>query len=427
MSGRHPLLVGQFSDSFIPVPDGVAYTVKNYANELAMEGCYVYVIAPKFPNYYDQERFSVLRYFSLPIPMRKPYRAGIPELDPFIYNKLKKIPFSIVHIHSPFSAGRLGLYAGRRSNSPVVATFHSKYRDDLMRAIHNRRLVDNIIKKIVRLYDSVDEVWVPQPGITEVLREYGYKGKTVVIENGTEFGNRANLEYFRQNAAPRLINGNKKILLYVGQLIHEKNISFLIESIRYLKHPDFVLWIVGEGYAGEEMKQMVLKHHLEDKILFKGVIRNRRELEEIYASADLFLFPSLYDNAPLVVREAASAGTPSLLIRGSHAAEIIEENVNGFLSNPEPLVYARMVDYLLNNPALTRRAGINASRALARSWKNIAEEVKDRYESLIRRKERKMHYINDKETSFNNFSSRRRAIRLTTVRLISSSTGRLGS
>ncbi len=56
---------------------------------------------------------------------------------------------------------------------PLVATFHSKYRDDFERVIPNKALVDYLVGKVVKFYESVDEVWVPQASVGETLREYG--------------------------------------------------------------------------------------------------------------------------------------------------------------------------------------------------------------------------------------------------------------
>lgn len=427
MKNQKSLLIGQFSDAFSPILDGVSLTVKNYAEELTKNGCYVYVVTPSFPGHQDFERFSVIRYFSVPIPVRKPYRAGIPELDFKILKKIRNIPFSLVHVHSPFSAAKLGLYSAKQSNCPIIATFHSKYKDDLIRAIPNEAIVRHILKKIVLFFASVDEVWVPQTGAGEVLSQYGYKGKTVVVPNGTDLGNISDLSLFRQNTPLRLNSGKKKILLYVGQLILEKNLLFLIESLRHIKYPDYALWIIGEGYAKKDLELLISTYHLEQKVFFKGPVKDRKTLEEICASGDLLLFPSLYDNAPLVVREAASVGTPSLLLVGSTAAEIIQEKRNGFLSAYSPESYAEKIDFILHNDSLRQSVGFHAAQTLAKPWKDIVDEVKNRYISLIRRKEGSWHYIKERDTSLRNFSSRSRAIRLTTVRLISNSTGRLGS
>ena len=60
---------------------------------------------------------------------------------------------------------------------------------------------------------------------------------------------------------------------------------------------------------------------LSERIRFAGALRDRDLLRQIYAASDLFVLPSVYDNAPLTVREAASCGCPSALITGSNAAE----------------------------------------------------------------------------------------------------------
>jgi len=91
------------------------------------------------------------------------------------------------------------------------------------------------------------------------------------------------------------------------------------------------MYFIGTGYAFDDMKQMVIDHGLDDKTEFKGLILERELIKKYYAAADLFLFPSIYDNAPLVVREAGALQTPSVLVKGSTASEIITDNLNGFL------------------------------------------------------------------------------------------------
>lgn len=116
-----------------------------------------------------------------------------------------------------------------------------------------------------------------------------------------------------------------------------------------------------------------------------GSITERERLKLYYAAADLFLFPSLYDNAPLVVREAAALHTPSLLIKGSTSAEVIHDSVNGFLSDNSVTAYASRISQLLETPQLIAEAGEAASHSIARSWEDVVEEVYDRYVNLIHR------------------------------------------
>ena len=116
-----------------------------------------------------------------------------------------------------------------------------------------------------------------------------------------------------------------------------------------------------------------------------GSITERKVLRKYYLAADLFLFPSLYDNAPLVVREAAALHTPSVLIGGSTAAAKITDNVNGFLSSNSEEAFAQKIVQLLQDKPQVEMVGKRASETLARSWEDIADEVSDRYRNLIKR------------------------------------------
>jgi glycosyltransferase involved in cell wall biosynthesis len=381
-----PMVYGEFNDCFSPILDGVSETVRNYAYWLNRHETTTYVVTPSFPGYVDREDFPVLRYFSTPLPMRAPYRLGFPLFDNHIFQNLRKIPFQLVHTHSPFSAGSLAVNLSRKQGIPVIATFHSKYKNDFEQLIPNKAIIKQLIKNIVKFYESVDEVWIPQRAVEETIRDYGYKGHVEVVDNGIDFQLTDGIEKYRSESRKKLGVGNKKVLLFVGQHIWEKNLKFLIESLSLLRNENYVTYFIGEGYAKQEMIRMVKQLGLEEKVKFLGQVYDRHELQQIYASANLFLFPSLYDNAPLVVREAAMMHTPALLLEGSTASEVIKNNFNGFLSENNVHKYAERINEITANPQLQETVGSMAASTICRPWENIVEEVNDRYQELIRRK-----------------------------------------
>ena len=179
-------MLGIFNDCFPPIMDGVSVTVQNYARWLNRKCNNVCVVTPSVPGTVYDEEFPVYNYFSLPIPMRKPYRMGFPRVDLPFRSRIGKVGFSLVHAHSPFSSGRLALKIAREQNIPIVATFHSKYRADFERAIPNKMVVDYMVKNVVDFYSQADEVWIPQASVEETLREYGYKGRVEVVDNGND-------------------------------------------------------------------------------------------------------------------------------------------------------------------------------------------------------------------------------------------------
>ena len=129
---------------------------------------------------------------------------------------------------------------------------------------------------------------------------------------------------------------------------------------------------------GTAKRELYEETGIKDNVTFVGKVRSRKELFALYELADIFFFPSLYDNAPLVVREAALAGLPSLLVEGSNAAEIIKDNENGFLAdnNVDSMVNRIKEAYASNN---IKEVGKKASETIPVPWKDIAEQVIDRY------------------------------------------------
>jgi len=85
---------GLFNDSFPPILDGVTQTVVNYACHLKEMELEPIVVTPKNPQNYPTD-YQVLRYFSLPIRNRQPYRYGYPKLDFKIWRDLRHTPFKI--------------------------------------------------------------------------------------------------------------------------------------------------------------------------------------------------------------------------------------------------------------------------------------------------------------------------------------------
>ncbi len=366
--------------------DGVAITVRNYAYWLNKTKNPSFVITPDFPGYSDKDEFSVLRYHSAPILMREPYRMGLPKLDPRFNHALKDLSLNLVHAHSPFSAGALALKTARQKRIPLVATFHSKYKDDFMRVINQKTIVDRIVKKIIGFYELADEVWIPQRYVEETIREYGYKGKVEVVENGTDIDVESDNREFRLLSRKMLnIPGGRKVFLYVGQMVLEKNLKFLMESLKYITTGDFIVYFVGQGYARPLLEGLAREYDLMSKVKFIGPIYNREEIKRFYAIADLFLFPSRYDNAPLVLYEAAALHTPALLLRDSTIAGLIQNDFNGFLGENSPKQYAERINGLINNNELLTEAGNNASVTLCRPWQDVVNEVKDRYTLLCKK------------------------------------------
>ncbi|MCR5070848.1 MAG: glycosyltransferase [Bacteroidales bacterium] len=364
--------------------DGVSVCMENYAYWLQKKVGGVAVVTPHVPKAdYSVHDYKVFDYMSIPVPKRHPYMTGIAEFDPTYLAKIATTRFKIVHAHTPFSAGMAGLRIARTQKIPLVATFHSKYRDDFVKILP--KLVANMmVDSVVDFFERADLVWVPQESVIDVIREYGYKGHVEVMDNGSDLVADYPEKYFVEARQRLGIAPEEFVLLFVGQHVWQKNPQLTIEALSRLEDVPFRMYFVGTGYAAEEMKAMVSEKGLDGKVTFVGSITDRSKIVDYYAASDLFVFPSLYDNAPLVVREAAALHTPSIMAIGSTAATILKDGENGFLVENDPDKLAQLLRELIHDPERVHRVGVQASKTIVRSWEDCVEEVIDRYNSLLR-------------------------------------------
>lgn len=380
--------IGLYNECFPPILDGVSTVMQNYARLLTDRGNHVTVLTAKVPFANYNYPYDVINVPSVPMLFRPPYRIGFPEsiIPPFA--PAKRFLPDIAHAHSPFSAGKIARRIAKRHHIPFVATFHSKFRQDFEENSLPKFVIDQEMKSIMGVYAAADEVWIPQLAVLDTMREYGYKGKVEVVPNAIDYEVDLATVPQKKAAARQLFGiGNELCLLFVGQLIWPKNIRFIVEALETLPVP-FRMFFVGKGYAHDELVQLVREKNLQDRVKIVPQVNKRIELENFYFASDLFLFPSLYDNAPLVVREAAAHCTPALLIDGSTSAEVITDHQNGFLVRNDINDFAARILELDKNRSLIDSVGRRAAQTLGLKWREIMPEIEDRYRSLIKRKQK---------------------------------------
>ena len=379
----------QFNDSYFPIMDGVGMVAHNYAHWLNMKYGKSCLVAPMVKGYTDQVDYKVIRFKSVLLPGMNPYRIGLPFVDFEFKENLAKLQFDILHTHCPFISGHFALRLARKQQIPVVTTLHSKYRNDFEKAIGDKTIVKFIMKMLIDFYNQADHVWVPNRSTGNTLREYGFTGNYEVMHNGTDIQihEKSNCLKLRKKGLEAIgAKDHDFILLFVGQHRWEKNIKTIIDSLRIVKsHGEtFKMIFVGEGNAVEDMRKLVQKYQLTDDVRFLGVISDRNKLMDIYACSNLFIFPSIYDTSPLVIREAAAFDIPSIIVRNSSTAEEINDNVNGFLIDNTQEALAQKIIELKQNPQAILNAGINARKSLYRSWESVVDEVFVQYELIIK-------------------------------------------
>ena len=379
------ITIGQFNESFPPMLDGVANVVKNYAYWINKKYGPCCVVAPKYPDAEDNYDYPVYRYSSVKVPTRHEYRFGLPQMSTAFWMDLKKVPFDIVHAHSPFSSGFAAKSVARKRNIPFVATFHSKYKDDFKAAIKSDKIVESVLLMIAGFYESADEVWTVNEASVETLREYGFKGEAHIMENGCDIDIR-----YRSKEADDAINSmfgldaQTPLLLYIGQHIWQKNLKMIIEALGKLhsEGEKFHMLFVGDGPRRKDMERMAAELGMLDRVTFAGRIHDRELIANIYLRCSAMLFPSLYDTSSLVPREAAACGCPTVFVRGSSTSQGITDT-NGFLIENNAASLADTIKHIIHHPDKAAQVGDAARATVYRSWEDAIDMAYQRYLYLI--------------------------------------------
>ncbi len=379
------LTIGLFNDSFPPCIDGVANTVVNYARVIQAHYGRSVVVTPRYKNAVDNYPFPVIRYMSLPTEKtRIRYNAGNPFAIGAI-REIRKQNLDLIHVHSPFTAAYIARNVNLHHRLPVVMTYHTKFDDDIAFTVNSKSLRKMVASIVVNNFNYADEVWTVSHGCAASLRALGYQGDYRVMVNGADITlDPASDEVMRKVQADTGFNSGELVFMYCGRMQWYKGIRIILDSLVKVKAAGvrFRMIFVGGGYELDEIKDYTRKVGLVNQTLFTGPIYDRALLKGYFTRADLFLFPSTYDTAGLVVMEAAACRTPSVLIKDSCASEIVTDGRNGFICDENAEAFAAAILSAINDRSALAQTGINAAKEVYLSWDDSVKNAYKRYEEI---------------------------------------------
>jgi L-malate glycosyltransferase len=285
----------------------------------------------------------------------------------------------LFHCHSP-------LVPPIRTTHPVMLTFHSTVRDDVMATklnswytlkmklqapISQRLEVDNL--------EAATVVNVVSPRVAEALRKYPHCPQNVqVVWNGVDTA------VFKPRSENYPRNG---YILTVGRLGPGKGLEDLVDAISLVSilQKETRLIIVGDGPLLVSLEHRVKALGLQDQVHFEGHISDRATLIGYYQQAALFVLPSHHEGMPTVVLEAMACGCPILATNVGGVPNVIKDGVNGVLVPPgEPHRLASTIQTLLKNHDKLNAMGVQARNTIEHSfsWEIIGSKFVDLYTDM---------------------------------------------
>lgn len=385
------LNIGLFVDAFFPMVDGVVMVVDNYARRLA-KVCNVTVFAPAGRKKFDD---STLPYKVVRCKSRFPlafldYDLPMPSADKKFSQEVKNSNLDLVHIHSPFTIGKVGAKYAKKHKIPLISTLHSQFEQDFLRATKSKSITRIMLNVIAKTFNKCDELWTMNPGCVELSRHYGYKGKTELVSNATDLKNDFSpdeLSKFKKELFEKYgIQKDEKVFITIGRVNKLKNLDLIVDSCKILSDKGFKYkWlIVGDGADKEYFKNRVKKLNLENNIIFVGKVVDPREKGKLFAISDLHLFPSKYDTDGIVRIEAAAFSLPTLFVNDAIASTVITDGQNGYISSDDPETFAKKIEEVFDNKEQYLKVREQCKKDIYITWDTLVPEVYERYKDLCK-------------------------------------------
>lgn len=376
--------IGVFTDSFRPYTSGVVRSIELFTREFINHGHEVYIFGPDYPALHPPREEGVFRFISVPWPMMPEFALPIP-VSINLSSTIKELQLDIIHVHSPFLLGRLGARAARRHRLPLVFTFHTLYDQ----YVHYFPFAEDTSKQVVQAIgrnfcNRCNMVVAPSKLVVNYLRRIGVEAPIVNIPTGIDLGEFTDLDstWLANNYG---IGPEEKVLMFVGRLGKEKNVVFLLKSFQTVleHHPEAHLVLVGSGPQENFLRNLCRKLSIENKVTFTGVLP-RNNIVHCYASADLFVFPSVTETQGLVIGEAKATGLPVVAIRAFGPAEMVADGEDGILTEPSIPQFTEAILKLMADSELYSRMSKKAlQNAPLISSVRTAEQMLEVYQDLI--------------------------------------------
>lgn len=309
------------------------------------------------------------------VPFYPGLQIGVPSL-PGVVEVLAEGRYDLVHLCSPGPAGVAAALVARTMELPVLGSYHTE-----LAAYTGLRTADPGLESAARaavagFYGQCSVVLSPSEASDAVLRSMGIGDERIGRwDRGVDTA-----RFSPGRRTPGLLPRGRINVLYAGRLTHEKGADLLAEAFLAAQDLDPRLHLVLAGGGPEEH---LLRPRLGTTATFLGWLEGD-DLADVYASADLFLFPSRTDTFGQVLLEAQASGLPVVAVAEGGPCSIVRDGVSGLLRPPSAGALAGAVLQLAGDPGLRAKLARGGLDAVAgRTWEASLERLAAGYRRAL--------------------------------------------
>jgi glycosyltransferase involved in cell wall biosynthesis/predicted metal-dependent phosphoesterase TrpH len=349
-------------------------------------------------------RLSAVAEFD--VPFYPGLRIGVPSLSAAVQT-LAEGDFDALHVCSPGPVGVAGALLARALGLPLIGSYHTELTAYAKLRSESQGIADAMGTAVGAFYNACDLVLSPSPASDEALASIGMAREKVLRwdrgvdtscfdpalrDDSLAAGWTRSTSGEAQHAAPharawggpirgRQTDAEQPInVLYAGRITREKGAELLADAFLQARErdPRLRLMLAGGGPEQERLRERVGEH-----ATFLGWLEGA-ELARVYASADIFFFPSATDTFGQVILEAQASGLPVLAVAAGGPLALVEDGVTGLLREADAEQLADALVELAGSPLLRERLAQAALSAVReRTWERALERLASGYRRAL--------------------------------------------
>ncbi len=358
-----PMRLALFTDTLGDV-NGVSRFIRQFAEWAERTGRELHVFA------FEHERLPELAnvhpvkpIFSAATPGYEELKLHLPPLLS-VMREVNDLQPDAVHVSTPGPMGLAGAMAAEMMRAPLLGTHHTDFPAYIQRLMGDQSMVKGCERLLRTLYSRFDRVVTRSKSYIPSVRRLRVEDRRIVpleagVDSQTFHPQKRDLRAWRGLARVDSVKA-----LYAGRVSVEKNTTLLEQTWKIIRRRceergiDAELIVVGDGPDRSRLERSLESFGAR----FLGY-RHGEELATLYASSDLFIFPSITDTLGQVVLEAQASGLPAIVSSAGGPREIVADGKTGFvLQATEPRRWVEAALSLIDDETTRRAMGAAARR-----------------------------------------------------------------
>ena len=289
----------------------------------------------------------------------------------------------IVHSQTEFTMFIQAKKIAKDLDIPLLHTYHTIYEDYTHYFSLNKKIGKELAKQFTKqIIKTTDGVVVPTNKIYNLLTEYNIHEDIYVAPTGINVHKLSECDDFDIRSGYK-IPEDKHIVLFLGRIGKEKNITEILQYLENIDRDDIVFIIAGAGPFLAELKDICSNSKIRDRLIFTGMIDSSK-VGNFYSKADVFVSASTSETQGLTFIESMACSTPIICRHDDCLDGVLIEGKTGFGYDTEE----EFIDYLnqiLDNKKLRAKMGKNCKQLVDENYTedSFANKIEQIYKKVI--------------------------------------------